>query len=134
MKKKKSIVLLVVAMGLAFVSCTKENAEVETYAVAAESSVSYLVNGQQHYANPQTAEEWSGFLDRMLALAGEGYVVQFMRNDVGRQVLAPKEKVTFTTDNYTEAKVWAMQKMLEGYEVTIIYDQETGIYTCIAIR
>lgn len=134
MKKTKSIVLLVAAFGLVIASCTKENTEADTCIVATVSSVSYFVDGQQYYANPQTEEEWSEFLDRMFALAEEGYAVRFIRNDNGQQVNASKEKVIYTTESYTDAKAWALQKTLEGYEVTISYDQSTGKYTCIAIR
>ena len=133
MNKIKSIVLLA-ALGLTLASCTKENVANDTYVVAATASVTYFVNGQQHYANPQTEEEWSVFLDRMFALAEEGYAVRFWRTDTYQQTAAAKEVVTYTTHEYKQAKQWALEKELEGYVVTITYNQQTGEYTCIAVR
>ena len=131
---KIKVIVLLAAIGLTLASCTKENVANDSYVVAATASVTYYVNGQQHYANPQTEEEWSVFLDRMFALAKEGNSVQFVRTDVGQQASATKEKLTYVTDSYPDAKAWAFQKTLEGYEVTISYNQQTGKYTCIATR
>lgn len=133
MNKFKTIVLLA-ALGLTFASCTKENVADDTYAVATTSSVTYFINGQQYYANPQTEEEWSAFLDRMFALAKEGYVVRFVRTDVSQQASATKDVVTFTTKDYEKAKAWALQKEHEGYDVTISFNQQSGEYTCIAVK
>lgn len=133
MKKVKSIVLLAV-LGLTLAGCTKENVAEDTCVVAAASSVTYFINGQQYYANPQTDAEWSAFLDRMLALAEEGYAVRFVRTGVSQQASAAKEKVVYTTTSYQDAKLWAAQMALQGYEVTITFDQQTGKYTCIATR
>jgi hypothetical protein len=121
-------------LGLLFASCTKEDATDNIGVVSTASNVTYFVNGQQGYADPQTDEEWSMFLDRMFALAEEGYVVRFGRTDMFRQACMTKEKVTYTTTDYNDAKLWAFHRTLEGYEVTITYDQQTGKYTCIAIR
>ena len=133
MKKIKTIVMLA-ALGLSLASCSKEDVKDDTYAVTTASSVTYFINGEQHYANPQTEEEWSFFLDRMFALAEEEHSVRFVRTNASQQVCSAKEVLTYETNNYTSAKKWALQKTLEGYDVTITYDQETGIYTCIAIR
>ena len=126
--------VLLVATLLCLTSCTKENVAGDTHDGAATSSVTYLVGGQRYYSNPQSDEDWSMFFDRMLAIAEEGYVVRIMRTDMNQQVSAAKEKLVFTTDNYEDAKAWAKQKTLEGYEVTITFDQQTGNYTCIATR
>ena len=123
---------LMAVLGLATASCTKEDVANDTGIVVGTYTASYLVDGQQYYANPQTDEEWSAFLDRMLALAKEGYTVQFWRDGV--QASSAKEKVTYTTNDYEDAKAWCKQKKDEGYWVTITYDHETGTYTCIDIR
>ena len=123
---------LMAVLGLAVTSCTKENLVEEMNVVAMTHSVVYIVDGRQYYDNPKTEEEWSVFLDRMIALAEEGHSVQFWRNDV--QTSSTKEKVTYTTNNYEDAKAWCKQKINEGYNVTMSYDQATGVYTCIAVR
>ena len=133
MKKKNQIraMALVVVLGLMASGCTKENVD-EIGVVATANSAIYIVDGQHYYANPQTEEEWSAFYERMVALAEEGYTVHFWRNGV--QTSCTKEKVTFTTTSHAEAVAWCKQKADEGYNVTMTYNQQTGKYTCIAIR
>lgn len=131
--KKISFIILFAVLGVTLASCTKETLS-DTRVVTVEPSVTYFVNGQMHSSNPQTEEEWSMFFDRMLALAQEGYQVRIRRSDIPQEVLAAKEKVTYTTTDYNKAKAWANQKVIEGYEVTMTFNQETGEYTCIAIR
>ena len=132
MKKQIKMMALLVVLGLTAASCTKENAMDGIGDVATSYSAIYIVEGQHYYANPQTEEEWSLFLDRMFALAEEGYTVQFMRNGV--QTSSTKEKVTYTTTSLSDAKAWCRQKVEDGYDVTMTYDQQTGVYTCIAVR
>ena len=131
--KKISFTILFAVLGVTLASCTKETLS-DTRVVTVEPSVTYFVNGQMHSSNPQTEEEWSMFFDRMLALAQKGYQVRIRRSDIPQEVLAAKEKVTYTTTDYNKAKAWANQKVIEGYEVTMTFNQETGEYTCIAIR
>ena len=131
--KKISFIILFAVLGVTLASCTKETLS-DTRVVTVEPSVTYFVNGQMHSANPQTEEEWSMFFDRMLALAQEGYQVRIRRSDIPQEVLAAKEKVTYTTTDFNKAKAWANQKVSEGYEVTMTFNQETGEYTCIAVR
>ena len=124
--------LLAVMIGLAASSCTKENVVYGTETLAPTHTVTYIVDGQQYYDNPQTYEDWSVFLDRMVALAEEGYTVQFWRGNV--QTSATKEKVTYSTSNLQEAKAWCKQKIDEGYIVTMTYNQATGKYDCVAYK
>ncbi len=124
---------VLVLLGLAAAGCTKENVAEDNVVVAVTQSASYTVDGIQYYANPQNDDEWSDFLDRMIALAEEGRSIQFWRNDI-RRGDATKEVVTYTTTNVDLAKKWAKQKQDEGYAVSISYNQQTGVYTCIAVR
>ena len=70
----------------------------------------------------------------MFALAENGYTVQFWGNDRRQSCDAAKEVITFSTYSQEEAKKWAAQKREEGYAVTIQFDQQSGKYTCIAVR
>ena len=45
-----------------------------------------------------------------------------------------KETVTFTTGNKNEAIDWTNTMLGLGYEVTMYYDEETGLYVCIAYK
>ena len=101
--KKICFIILFAVLGVTLASCTKETLS-DTCVVTVEPSVTYFVNGQMHSANPQTEEEWSMFFDRMLALAQEGYQVRIRRSDIPQEVLAAKEKVTYTTTDFNKAK------------------------------
>ena len=133
-KPRTKLIAVLVLLGLAAVGCTKENVVEDTLVVATVTqSASYTVDGIQYYANPQNDDEWSDFLDRMIALAEEGHAVQFWRNDIQRGN-ATKEVITYTTTDVELAQKWAKQKMEEGYVVTISFNQESGEYTCIAVK
>lgn len=133
MRKITSIVLLAM-LGTVMTSCSKETMVEDTCIISTTSSATYYINGQQYYAEPRTESEWSAFLDYMLALAREGYTVRFERMNSQQQIEVAKEKVTYTTKDFNKAKAWSMQMALQGYSVTISYNQETGEYTCIAVR
>ena len=121
-------------MGCVTTSCTKEELTEKPSAVVSAQSATYVVDGQQYYANPQTDEEWAAFFDRMLALAKEGHTIQFWRNGLRQQFASTKEVVTFTTTDKEKARKWAAEKTEEGFVVTIMFNQQTGEYTCIAVR
>ena len=125
--------LFMALVGCMTASCTKENAIEKNNVVASAHSAAYIVEGRQHYANPQTEEEWSMFFDRMLALAEEGKTVHLWRTRSRSQSEASKEVITFTTKDRKKASVWAEEMTAEGYTVTVTYDHQTGIYTCVAI-
>ena len=124
---------VLVLLGLATAGCTKENVVEDNVVAIVTQSTSYTVDGILYYANPRNDEEWSEFLDRMIALAEEGHSVQFWRNDIQRGD-ATKEVVTYTTTSAELAKKWAAEKKEEGYAVSISYNQQTGVYTCVAVR
>ena len=132
MNKQIKMMALLAVLGLMAASCSKENTMTGIGDVATSYSAIYIVEGQHYYSNPQTEEEWSAFLDRMFALAEEGYTVQFRRNGV--QMSSAKEKVTYTTTSLSDAKAWCKQKVEEGYSVNMTYNQQTGVYTCVAVR
>lgn len=119
-------------LGLAMVGCTQDSVFSNTQSESSTFSVTYIVQGRSYYENPITDEEWSSFLDRMLALAEEGYTVQFW--GAGTPTYPSKEKITHTTTSQDEAKEWCRTKEEEGYRVTLTYNQATGVYTCIAVK
>lgn len=45
-----------------------------------------------------------------------------------------KETIKYTTNNKEEAIDWSQNKIIEGYAVTINFNEETGEYTCIAVK
>ena len=135
MKKHTIKLMLFLALfGGVATSCTKEELTESPCVAAISQSAAYVVDGRLCYANPQTEEEWAAFLDRMFALVEEGHTVQFWRNGLRQQYAAAKEVITFTTTDREKAKKWAAEKAAAGYSVTVSFDQQSGIYTCIAYR
>jgi hypothetical protein len=135
MKKNIKTVALFAALSLAAVSCQKtdEFLPINGNEQLAETfQVMYSINGEV-FQTTMSESEWDAFLERMMALAREGYEVTFSKN---RSSLTSqsKEKVTFVTTSEQEANEWSNNMANQGYEVTISYNHKTGEYTCIATR
>ncbi len=102
-------------------------------AVTASYCIRYHIDNDEYYTVLNDEQALSDFIDRMTALALKGHRVNYRcinRNDTS----CTKEKVTFTTTNSDDAKRWCKEKTMEGYDVTMLFDQETGVYTCIAVK
>lgn len=67
-----------------------------------------------------------------MALARQGHKVTIKPNQT-TSTLA-KEKKTYETANAEDAAKWAVIMEGYGYTVTIYFDEDTGIYTCVAIK
>ncbi len=135
MNRKIRTVALFAVLSLAAASCQKDN---DIYPIAAPEQttetiqVTYSINGEVYQATINESE-WNAFIERMLALAREGYEVSFSRN--GNSLASQsKEKLTFVTTDSDEAEAWVKDKIKKGYAVTVTFDQNTGEYTCIAIK
>ena len=125
---------IIAVLGLTATGCQKENMlplsgneqTMETIQVV------YSINGEVFQAT-LSESEWDAFVERMLALAREGYEVTFSKN---RSTLTSqsKEKVIYVTKDANKAHEWSEAMADQGYNVTITFDQGTGEYTCIAIR
>ena len=121
-------------LGLTATGCQKENmlplsgSEQTTETI----QVVYSINGEVFHAT-LSESEWDAFVERMLALAREGYEVSFSKN---RSSLTSqsKEKVTFVTTDEKEAHQWATDMVDQGYVVTITFNTGTGEYICIAVK
>lgn len=126
---------LLTVLTLAAAGCQKEN-DVLPLAGAEQTmetiQVVYSINGEVHQATLNKLE-WQAFMERMLALAREGYEVTISKNDTF-QTPQSKEKVVFVTKKESEANAWAEAMINDGYWVTISYDETTGEYTCIAVK
>lgn len=131
--KFRTVALLAV-LSLATASCQKEDVSplVGTEQTSETIRVTYSINGVV-YQTTLSESEWDAFVERMIALAREGYEVSFSKN---RSSLASqsKEKVTFVTTSEQEAHNWAKDMTNNGYDVTISYNQATGEYTCVAYK
>ena len=97
-------------------------------------TVHYALNGVMHTERLSNEAEYDALLLRLMALAREGYEVEISGGNAAQTLSMSKEVVTYTTKKESEAIAWSKQKIDEGYNVYVTYDQETGIYTCIAYR
>ena len=70
-------------------------------------TVRYSVNGVTHTETLIGEQAWADFLQRMLALAEEGYRVTVSRNVNQAQYPISKEVETFKTKKKAEAYAWA---------------------------
>ena len=136
MKKTTTLALLAV-LSLATAGCQKEDlrnsATRETTEQAyAENCIVYSIDGQTYTASFRTPEEKEAFFLQLMAIARQGHVVNILSTQT-TQSLA-KEKVTYETDKPEDAAKWCMKMENLGYEVTVTFDEATGIYTCTAIK
>ena len=137
MNKTLKKVALLAVLSMAAVGCQKETmvdsqAGVETSGTV--YTVRYSVNGVTYTETIIGEQAWADFLQRMLALAEEGYSVTVSNNGTTTQYSMSKEVVTYTTTNKPAAYEWLNKMVAQGYEVTITYNPQTGVYTCIAVR
>ena len=137
MKKTIKTVALLTVLSVAAVGCQKETIVVPQTGVETLDTVytvRYSVNGESYTETLIGEQAWADFLQRMLALAEEGYRVTMSRNGESSQYSESKEVVTFTTTDKKKALDWIEEMVGNGYEVSFSYNPQTGEYTCIAIR
>ena len=135
MKVKYLPVALLAIIGLTATSCQKEiitDSQSINNVVGEVRYMTCTINGVTTIETIVGDEAWADFLHRMTVLAGNGYVVSFCNTGKVTGISDNKKVVTYTTDNQEDAEKWAGRMADEGYNVTIIFDEETGIYTCIA--
>ena len=135
MKIKVQHVAFLAALSLTAASCQKENNEfsvVGSEQVTETIHVVYSINGEV-FQTTMSESEWDAFVERMLALAREGYEVSFSKNP-SYLTSQSKEKVTFITTDEKEAHEWAKAMANDGYVVSITFDTGTGEYICIAVK
>jgi hypothetical protein len=133
MKQTFKTIALIAVMSLAATGCQKENISdpAESVAPVTMRIVTYNVDGVTTQVTLLGDEAWQDFLNWMFALAEEGHRVSFFQGS-HQERNAIKETVTFKTTSQQEAFLWSKTMSDQGYEVTIDYDDKTGIYTCIA--
>ena len=134
MNKTFRNVALLAVLSLAATACQKENdvLPVGTEQTSETLQVVYAINGQVYHAT-LSESEWDAFVERMLALAREGYEVTFARN-TSSLTSQSKEKVVHVTNSKEEAFAWANDMTSQGYTVTITFDDVSGEYTCTAVK
>ena len=137
MKRTFPTIALLAVLGTMAVGCQKENI-VENATIVAQvgetRTIIYTVDGTERQITLVGDEAWSDFLHHMLAMAREGHRVSFRNGKTPLSVTSAKETVTFTTTDQNEAYTWCDNMYNAGYSVTMYYDKDKGIYTCIAVK
>lgn len=135
MKKSFFNVALLVGLSMATIGCQKENLK-EPEVIEREMedciSVDYTVDGVAMRAFFSDEASWRTFVHNLFVLAEEGHRVSFC--DSNRTQRVSKETVTYTTKSRQDAEDWAKAMVVSGYEVTITYDKNTNLYTCVASK
>ena len=138
MKRTINTIALLTVLTVAAAGCQKETIAVEPQTGVETSdtvyTVRYSVNGVTHTETIIGEQAWAEFLQRMLALAEEGYKVTVSRNTETIQYSMAKDVVTFKTKKKAEAYAWVDAMTENGYDVTVTYNPQTGEYTCVAIK
>lgn len=136
MKQTFRTVALLAVLGLTAVSCQKENLVdtlyPETSYAKTSYTVSYTVDGVTTQVTLVGETAWSSFLDWLFALAEEGHSVSFFID--GQEQSLSREVVTYSTQDYDDAKEWADSMAKKGYVVSIDFDKSTLTYICTAVK
>lgn len=137
MSKKKICVALLATMAMVPMGCQKENNDDlsgMTTETASAYVVEYSLNGEVHRVTVQTEEEYETLLQRLMAMAREGYEVMVRDGSRTYREGSTKEMVVYTTSDADDATRWTKKMTGDGYTVSVTYDDKTNTYTCIAIR
>ena len=137
MKKLIIPATLLAMLSLTAVSCQKEvltEPNSSTVENSATRTIRYTVNGAVYRQVIHSDEELESLMHTLFALAREGCTVRIMDENTSFSESDTKETLTYTTKKENEAIAWSKEKTLEGYTVTITFNQQTGEYTCVAIK
>ena len=137
MKKVFRTVALLAALSMVAVGCQKEtfnDPQTQMVMPSETHDVVYTVDGVSYTASFSSEAEWQAFLDRLFALAEEGRSVSFRNAGSPVSTKENREIVTYSTQDKAEALAWADAMRKAGYDVHIVFDENTGIYTCTAIK
>ena len=134
MKKQIKTLAIFIALSMVAASCQKEEVllPIPVGQETTANNVNYTVDGKTFQAPINSDQDWSEFLYRMLALAEEGHTVTISSRVSATS--STKEIVTYTTTSKPDAHAWADNMTAQGYDVTVHFDNNTGIFTCIAVK
>lgn len=131
----KIVTVAIIAM-LCAVSCQKETYDSTTGVTCQEvqaMTVVYVIDGVQYSRTFTDERSWSEFLDWLFLQARNGHRVSFRNADTSTMPVS-KDVQTFETTDPEEAAKWCNKMIEDGYEVSVDFDERTGIYTCTAIK
>lgn len=135
MKKDLISVALFATLSTMAVSCQKESIVENAGLVESEAvknKVYYTVDGIMQIAELNDERALEVFFEEMAMLTRMGHRIVVYSNRTCTSVA--KETITYTTQSHADAVTWCAKMFLDGYTVTMDYDENTKIYTCKATR
>lgn len=138
MKKTIIPLALLAVLSLATTGCQKEQTVTpssgRTEQVTEKYNYRYTINDRAYYVNVTTEAEKQQLFEFLMEEARRGNTVSIRRLDTTSQSALTKETVTFVTTNKNEALAWLKNMAEQDYTVSMTYDENTGEFTCTAIR
>ena len=133
-------VLLSVAVSGTMVSCQKDEMVIPSHEMSQknlahqELTLRYWIDGVEHYGEFASQEEMSNFISYLIGLTVNGKEITIGGSE--KPSLAPEadDKLTFTTSDKAEMKLWADKMRNKGYYVTVNFDKESGLFTGTATK
>ncbi len=136
MKIKFKNVALFTVLSLMAVGCQKETIVEPVDAQIQQATeirhVTYTIDGVTMYTTIRGEQNWRDFIDWITRLAEEGHSVSFRNENTYSNSQHSKDTVVFTTKDRDKAIAWSIEMTEQGYEVSVTYNETTGIYTCTA--
>ncbi len=136
MKKLFYSVALLAVFGMTTIGCQKERI-VENQMVKPEMNVKYLVytiDGVTYNARYENDVEYSALIRQIVAYTRKGSRVELVNNTNTNSVRATKETVTYTTTSEEDAALWSEKMAKDGYTVTVTFNPDDKVFTCIAVK
>lgn len=136
MNGKVKLFALLGLLGMAMTGCQKETLVTNEMPAeaAATRTITYSVDGKPQSVVLHGDAEYDALLDQMFSALHKGCKIRIQEGDGTSHHAYAKEVVTYTTTNESEAKKWVKKMVADGYTVDIIFDENTGVYTCIATK
>lgn len=137
MRSTIKIFILITLLGTLAAGCSKDEftdlTEPHTTRDYTVYRIHYTIDSVDMHTTLVGEMALGGFLTRMMETAKSGRPVSF-RDEAYPKPEAMHTPLTFTTADQKKAYDWAEKRMKEGYAVSVSYDKETQIYTCIALK
>ncbi len=132
MKKIVRPISFLAFLAMAATSCQKDNNDILFNAGEKLDGfqMQYKVSEISRIVKLSNDNDWDLFMDDILALVRNGYTVEI--TGTSPSAIKYKETIIFTTTNANEVKIWVNNMVSQGYAVTVSYDENTGVFTCIA--
>ncbi len=137
MKKTTKTVALFAVLSIMTVGCQKEDLSANLQSNSMSESISsyviqYTIDGVPYRITVKSEVERTLFINKMISLAENGHKVSF--GNESQQNVAAKEVIHFSAKTKDEAYKWASKMNLDGYDVSIEFDEKTKTYNCTAIK